>query len=179
MHVVGEIVVVVERDPTFVMRVSRHRATGGRRGRGGLGRWLGLRAPDPRGGGGGALRWGPAGGRDGAIVAIGSIVEPAARGGAGDVLVGIVGGVLVEIVEAADEGLGFRQLGKIDLAAADQIEDQLAELGEGILAAAVGAGIVEARATFAGTALEDVTGGIADDTRLLEGGVEKSSESPA
>ena len=39
----------------------------------------------------------------------------------------------------------FGELGDIDLAAADQLEDDLAELGEGVVAAAAGERVVEAR----------------------------------
>src|SRR5213075_1724594 len=113
--------------------------------------------------------------RDGAVVvAMGSVaialgegraavavavagVEALAGVGADDVVdTFVVDGLAVEIVERADEVGGFGELVDVDLAAADQIEDDLTELGEGVVAAAAGARFVEARPAFAGAALEGV-----------------------
>jgi hypothetical protein len=96
----------------------------------------------------------------GAGVAAGAIVEPLAAGGArwGWGWVG-GGGVAVEVVELVDEVAGFGELCEVDLTAADEVEDELAQVGEGVVAAAVGADVVEAGAALAGAALE----GIADD----------------
>ena len=72
---------------------------------------------------------------------------------------GVIVLVLVDLVELADEVAGFGELGEVDLAAADEVEDDVAQVGEGVVAAAAGARVVEAGAAFAGAALE----GIADD----------------
>ena len=83
----------------------------------------------------------------------------------------LLGGV--ELVEVTHEVASFRELAEIDLAAADEIEDDLTELGEGVLTAAVGTHVVEASATFAGAALDRV----ADDTgRGPEERTERASE---
>jgi hypothetical protein len=118
-----------------------------------------------RGGGGGA-GW--------AVVEAGggAIVEAAARCGARWWRGRFVVGLGVEVVELADEVAGFGELGEIDLAAADEIEDEGAQVGEGVVAAAVGAGVVEAGAAFASAALE----GVADDAG---GGPEQCAESAA
>jgi len=68
-----------------------------------------------------------------------------------------VGGV--ELVETADDLADLGELGQVDLAGADQLEDELAELRQGAVAAARGERFVEPLATFAGTALEDLTCG--------------------
>jgi hypothetical protein len=81
----------------------------------------------------------------------------------------------VDLVEVSDDVAHLRELVEIDLAAADQIEDDVAELGEGVLPAAVGQRRVEARASFAGTPLEDV----AQRTGLCERGAEQCAERAA
>jgi hypothetical protein len=85
---------------------------------------------------------------------------------------GLVGRLGVELVELADDVAGFGELSEVDLASADEIEDELAEVGQGVLAAAVGACVVEPRATFAGASLE----GVADDAG---GGPEQGTEGAA
>ncbi len=62
----------------------------------------------------------------------------------------------IDVVEMRDDVADFGELAEIDLAAADQVEDDVAELGEGVLSTASGQGGVETRATFARTALEDI-----------------------
>jgi len=79
---------------------------------------------------------------------------------------------VVELVELADEVAGFGELGEIDLAAADEIEDDLAEVGEGVVAAAGGQGVVEAGAAGAGAAFD----GVAHDAC---GGPEQRAEGAA
>lgn len=107
-----------------------------------------------------------------AVVVAGAGVEAAAGGGRGEAVVGVGGGVGVEVVEEADEVAGLGELAEIDLAAADEVKDDLAELGEGVVAAAPGAGFVEARAAGAGAALD----GVADGAGLGEGGAEQRAE---
>ena len=78
----------------------------------------------------------------------------------------------VDLVELADELLGFGELAQIDLTLADEVEDELAEIREGVGALAVLADVVEARAAFAGAAFEHV----ADDARLRECGVDERAQ---
>ena len=72
----------------------------------------------------------------------------------------------------ADQIPGLGQLGDVDLAAPDQIEDELAELCEGVLAPAPGARLVELLATGARAALDRVT----NDSSLLQRGPEEGAE---
>jgi hypothetical protein len=72
-------------------------------------------------------------------------------------VVGVVGRLVVELVELANEIARLGELGEIDLTAPDQVEDELTELGEGILASAVGARAVEPGATFAGAAFDRIS----------------------
>jgi hypothetical protein len=65
----------------------------------------------------------------------------------------------VELVEVRDDVVDLGEVCHVDLAATDEVEDDLAELGEGVGAAAAGEGIVEPGAAFADAALEDVTDG--------------------
>jgi hypothetical protein len=120
------------------------------------------------GGGGGGER----AARARAIVASAGAIVVAATGCGAWGWRGIVGGFGVEVVELADEVAGFGELGEIDFAAADEVEDEGAEVGEGVVAAAGGAGVVEAGAAFAGAALE----GVADDAG---GGPEQGAEGAA
>lgn len=99
----------------------------------------------------------------------GAGVEAAAGGRLCDPVVGIRRSGGVQIVEELDDIARLGELGEIDLAAADQLQDELAEGGEGVLAPAVRAGLVEARA---GAARD----GVADHPGLLEGRAEERAE---
>lgn len=85
----------------------------------------------------------------------------------------------VELVEVVDDATRLGQLVGIDLAAPHEVEDDLAELGERLLAAArrsqIGAQIVEPGATLARAALEH----LAHDAGLLEGGAQQRAEGAA
>ncbi len=87
-------------------------------------------------------------------------------------LVGVAG---IEVVEVSDDVGDLGQLAQIDLTAADEVEHDLAELGERVGAAPAGECVVETRATFAGAALEDV----AEGAGLREGGAEEGAERAA
>ena len=78
---------------------------------------------------------------------------------------------VVQLVEMCDELSSFGQLIDLDLAAPDQIQDQLAELDQGVVAAPTGERIVDPRATFTGTALESVLSDL-DVGRLVVVGAE-------
>ena len=194
VHVLVE-VVIIEADAALAARVVGvgRRAPGGRGG--GFGGWVGAaggRAPGlewlgrrERGGGfgrGGAGREagassveaaGRGAGGDGAVIgaggAAGAIVESLTAGGARRGRIGIAIRVAVEVVELVDEVAGFGELCEIDLTAADQVEDELAQVGERVVAAAVGADVVEPGAALAGTPFE----GIADDAG---GGAQQGSQ---
>jgi hypothetical protein len=168
VHVVGEVaVVVVEGDAALLCRgvrpLARRDLVGGAWRNVGRGR-----LPDARGLG---ARWRPGPGGDGAIVAVAVTVagrKLVARLGVAAAAVvealarwrwclGVGGRVLgVELVEVGDDVVDLREVGDVDLAAANEVEDDLAELGEGVGAAAAGEGVVEAGAAFADAALEDV-----------------------
>jgi len=62
----------------------------------------------------------------------------------------------IDLVEIRDDVADFGQLAEIDFAAADQIEDDVTELGERVLATAAGECGVEPTATFSRAALEHV-----------------------
>jgi hypothetical protein len=85
----------------------------------------------------------------------------------------VVGGG-VEGVELVDHVACLGQLVEIDLAAPDQLEHDLAELGERVGATAARAEVVEARSPFAGASLEGVASAgcerVAHGAGLLEGG---------
>jgi len=77
-----------------------------------------------------------------------------------------MGGVFagIDLVEMGDEITDFGELREVDLATADQVENDLAEVGQRVGAATggaaffeTGASVVETRATFAGGSLESVT----------------------
>jgi hypothetical protein len=87
-------------------------------------------------------------------------------------LVGMTG---IELVELRDDVANLGDLVDIDLAAPDQIEDGFAEVGEGVGAAAVGQGVVDARPALAGAALENLT----HDAGLRERGAEERTEGAA
>jgi len=78
----------------------------------------------------------------------------------------------IELVEMRDELGGLGQLINLDLAAPDEIEDDLAEVGEGFVPATARERIVEASATFTRTALEYV----AETTGLGECGAKQGAE---
>ncbi|MGN6110211.1 MAG: hypothetical protein ACTHU0_34215, partial [Kofleriaceae bacterium] len=79
---------------------------------------------------------------------------------------------VIHRVELPHDGLGLGQLCEIDLPAAHELEHDLAELGERVLAAPAGAHVVEPGSALARGALE----GVADDAGLLEGRAQESAE---
>jgi len=85
----------------------------------------------------------------------------------------------IELVEMRDDRARFGELGEIDLALPNELEHDLAELGEGGVAlaglAARREGGIEATATFSGPALESVTQG----TGLGEGGAKQRAKCAA
>lgn len=106
-------------------------------------------------------------------------VEPRSRRRHGDVSVpGFVGPIVlgrmlgIELVEVRDEVRCLGQLIDLDLAATDEIEDDLAEVGEGFVPAPTRERIVEARPTFTRTALEHV----AETAGLRERGAKQRTE---
>ena len=78
----------------------------------------------------------------------------------------------VDLFEVGDDIASFRQLGQIDLAAADQIEHDVSELGEGFLTAARRERGVEATATFSRAALE----GVAERAGLRQRGAQQRAK---
>jgi hypothetical protein len=88
----------------------------------------------------------------------------------------LVGMVRVELVEVRDQIPDLRQLGQVDLALADQLEDDLAELGEGVVAAAAGQGVVEARPALAGAALERLAHGAGLGQGRAQQGAERAAQ---
>jgi hypothetical protein len=76
------------------------------------------------------------------------------RGGEASVILDLVAGI--EIIEMRDDVADFGELGDVDLALADEVKDDLAELREGVGPATGLARIGEARATLASRALERI-----------------------
>src|SRR5262245_8932234 len=82
---------------------------------------------------------------------------------------------MIHFVELGDEALELRKLGKIDLALPDQIEDDFAEMGEGVVAATRFARGIETVTALARPALEGVTQG----SGLCERGAQKRTKCAA
>src|SRR5262249_38332789 len=78
----------------------------------------------------------------------------------------------VELVELVDEAARLGELVDVDLAAADQLENDLAELGERVVTTAMRACFVETGAAFACAALDRV----ANDAGLRERGAQERAE---
>ncbi len=78
----------------------------------------------------------------------------------------------IDRLELVDQLGGLGQLIELDLAAADELEDDLAELGERLAAATTGERIVETCATFTCTTLEH----IAETAGLRERGAKQRAE---
>lgn len=91
----------------------------------------------------------------------------------------IVGMILVDagvdLVEVGNDVAGLGELVEIDLAAADEVEDDVAELREGVLTSAAGEGGIEARSAFARAAFESIS----QRAGLCERGAEQRAERAA
>ena len=99
----------------------------------------------------------------------------------------------IDLVEMRDDVADFGELGEIDFALADEIEDDCAEVGEGVGAFGVGEvggaaaraggaggeGVVEAFATFAEAFAGGALEGVAKWADLGGGRAEESAECPA
>jgi hypothetical protein len=70
---------------------------------------------------------------------------------------GVVVEAGIDLVEMRDNVADFGELADIDLAATDQIEDDVAELGEGVGTAAIGQGGVEPRAALPRASFESIS----------------------